>query len=329
MTLLNLAIDRGNGSVKYFAHLTDGRTYRGKFASLLLPNPTKKINPVTVGNQEWLYGANAGKVGLSIAVSPNQNGTQGKIDHFAVVLAAVLQELSAQVELGDDVVIETLSIVSPIASDTLKAKYEEEIKGKKFSINGAPLKVKVKKIEIYPESAVILQKVQQSVILDVGYGTCLGSVRGWGEVIPLTLEHGAEQMMTAIVTHPKFIAGLATDSGKAIPSMELVALFLANGHTQIRGVDLLPLLREIVPQWYEAMPLAMLPKLQRFARENDREETALLIGGGAQLLKLALGAEVQGWVQERGCVLPDEADFLTVQTLGELWETESAKKQVA
>lgn len=327
MVKLNLAIDRGNGSVKYLAHLEDDRNYRNKFASLLLPNPDQKIKPVYVDEKEWLYGANAGKGGLSIAISPSQEGTQGKINHFAVVLAAVLQELSFQVDIGTDITIETLSVVNPIVTPGLVEMYKAEVKNKAIKINGEKVKVTVKRWDVRPESAVILEKTNMDMILDVGFGTCLGTVRGWDEVISFPLEYGSEQIIREIVNHPDFSANIELSKGKALPSMELVALFLAKGNTEIRGVDLVPLLKEIVPAWFDEKPLAMLPKMRRFASENDRKEAALLTGGGAQLLKLALGYNVKPWCADRNCVLAEDADYMTVQTLGELWENQAVKKQ--
>lgn len=314
---LDLAIDRGNGSVKWLAHLEDGRNFCGKFASMILQN-RGKADPVSVDGVEWLYGANTRKVGLSLAIRPSETGAQGKIDHFAVVLAAVLSELNERVSLGGSVEIENLSIVSPVCNAGLKATYEAEVRGRKFAINGQSLKVKVKSISVFPEASVILQKSDADIVLDAGYGTCLGSVRGIDGYVSV-LENGAEQILTGILGDPRFISKIDTQNGKSLPTVELLAISLASGLTSVRGVDLLPFLADVVPDWFEKNALAMLPKLIRVARENDLSKSALLIGGGTELLRLSLGDRAEDWAIAHGCILADSSDFASVQTLGELW----------
>lgn len=314
---INLAIDRGNGSVKWMAHLADGRNYLGKFASMILQNRGRK-NPVSVDGREWLYGASVGAIGLDLAIRPSESGAQGKIDHFPVVLASVLQELVNRSSIGYEIEIESLSIVSPVYSSSLKATYETALKGRKFEVNGRPLKVRIKTVEVFPEASIVLQKSDADIVLDVGYGTVLGSVRGVDGYSAL-LENGSEKLLTTLLNHPKFVAGIDAQEGKSIPQVELLALTLAKGTTSIRGVDLLPLLADLAPDWFDQNAIALLPKLRRIAREEGLSGSTLLIGGGSELLKLALGDRANDWAIERGCVLADSSDFASVQTLGELW----------
>lgn len=318
---LSLAIDRGNGSVKWMAHLEDGRNYLGKFASMILQNRGKS-DPVLVDGVEWLYGASVGKVGLGVAIRPSEAGAQGKVDHFAVVLAGVLQELTTRANIGHDLEIENLSIVSPVCNPSLKATYETAVKGRKITVKGKQLKLKVKNVEVFPEAAIVLKKSDADIVLDVGYGTILGSVRGVDGYSSL-LENGAEQLLTRVLNHPKFVAGINAQEGKSIPQVELLALTLAKGETSIRGVDVLPLLGELVPTWFDENAIALLPKLRRIAKEEGLSSNALLIGGGSELLKLALGDQAEEWAIERGCILANSSDFASVQTLGELWAVKS------
>lgn len=315
---LSLAIDRGNGSVKWLAHLEDGRNYLGKFASMILQNRGRR-DPVSVNGEEWLYGASVGAIGLGLAIRPSESGAQGKVDHFAVILAGVLQELMNRASLNHTPLeIENLSVVSPVWNPNLKATYEAELKDQKFTIKGQPLKVKVKNVEVFPEASIVLKKTDADIVLDIGYGTVLGSVRGV-EGYPSILEKGSEELLTKVVTHPKFVASINAQEGKAVPQVELLALTLAKGDTSIRGVDLLPFLTELAPDWFDQNVIALLPKLHRIAREEGLSQTALLIGGGSELLKLALGGRAEEWAIARGCLLSNTSDFASVQTLGELW----------
>ncbi|MBW4444388.1 MAG: hypothetical protein KME10_24845 [Plectolyngbya sp. WJT66-NPBG17] len=317
---LSLAIDRGNGSVKWMAHLEDGRNYLGKFASMILQNRGKR-DPVSVDGVEWLYGASVGSVGLGLAIRPSEAGAQGKVDHFPVILAGVLQELAGRVDIGSDIEIENLSIVSPVCSPTLKTIYTESLKGRKFIVNGKQLKLKVKAVDVFPEASIVLKKSDADIILDIGYGTVLGSVRGVDGYSSI-LENGSEQLLTKVLNHPKFAAGIDAQEGKSMPQVELLALTLAKGSTSIRGVDLLPLLADLVPDWFDQNVIALLPKLRRISREEGLLSNALLIGGGSELLKLALGDRAVEWAIERGCSLTDTSDFASVQTLGELWSVQ-------
>ncbi|MEP0919413.1 hypothetical protein NC981_21520 [Leptolyngbya sp. DQ-M1] len=318
---LSLAIDRGNGSVKWMAHLEDGRNYLGKFASMIVQN-RGKADPVVVDGVEWLYGAAVAKVGLGVAIRPSEAGAQGKVDHFPVVLAGILSELMARVSIGNDIEIENLSIVSPVCSPSLKATYEAAVKGRKIVIKGKQLKLRVKNVEVFPEASIVLKKSDADIVLDIGYGTVLGSVRGVDGYSSL-LENGAEQLLTKVLNHPKFAAGIDAQGGKSMPVVELLALCLAKGETSLRGVDLLPLLADVVPSWFDENAIALLPKLRRIAREEGLSGNVLLIGGGSELLKLALGDRAGDWAFERGCILADSSDFASVQTLGELWDVKS------
>lgn len=315
---MSLAIDRGNGSVKWLAHLEDGRNYIGKFASMILKNRGRK-NPVSVDGVEWLYGASVGAVGLSLAIRPSEAGAQGKVDHFSVILAAVLQDLMNLSNIQPDALeIENLSVVSPVCHPTIKDTYDAALKGRKFVIQGKSIRVKVRTIEVFPEASIVLKKSDADIVLDIGYGTVLGSVRG-AEGYSSILEHGSEQLLTKVLNHPKFVAGINAQEGKSVPPVELLALTLARGETSIRGVDILPLLVELAPEWFEQNVIALLPKLRRIAKEEGISSNALLIGGGSELLKLALGDKLDAWANERGCVITDTSDFASVQTLGEMW----------
>ncbi|MCY6493143.1 hypothetical protein [Leptolyngbya sp. GGD] len=318
---LDLAIDRGNGSVKWFAHLEDGRNYCGKFASMILQN-RGKADPISVDGVEWLYGATVGSVGLDLAIRPSESGAQGKVDHFPVVLAGVLQELMKLGNVGHELEIENLSIVSPVCNPTLKATYETALKGRKFALKGKQLKLKIKSVEVFPEASIVLKKSSADIVVDVGYGTVLGSVRGVDGYSAL-LENGSERLLTKVLNHPKFVASIDAQEGKSVPQVELLALTLAKGATSIRGVDLLPLLSEIVPQWFDENAIALLPKLRRIAKEEGLSRGCLLIGGGVELLKLALGDSAVPWATARGCILTETSDFASVQTLGELWAVKS------
>ncbi|MBW4525386.1 MAG: hypothetical protein KME18_09365 [Phormidium tanganyikae FI6-MK23] len=314
---LSLAIDRGNGSVKWMAHLEDGRNYLGKFASMLLQNRGKS-DPVSVDGIEWLYGASAGKVALGATIRPSETGAQGKVDHFAVVLAGVLQELMNRSNIGHNIEIENLSVVSPVCNPTLKATYEASLKGRKFCVSGQTLKLKVKSVDVFPEASIVLKKSDADIVLDIGYGTVLGSVRGV-EGYSAILENGSEELLTKLLNHPKFVSSINAQEGKSSPQVELLALTLAKGDTSIRSVDLLPFLGELVPEWFDQNVIALLPKLRRIAREEGLSSDALLIGGGSELLKLALGDRANDWSNERGCIFAETSDFASVQTLGELW----------
>ena len=289
---LVLAIDGGNGSIKW-ALSQDGKVVaKGSVPHLILPTPHPFA--ASVDGKTFVYGAVAAKLNLQAAYNPGRTGSHaGKTQALDMVLATAVIE--AKLVERDDTVDVAVRYATPL---NCQVKAHKALIGTHMVVapqGAGSVLVNVVDVTSYQECRPLLSKFDG--VVDLGSGT---SFYGWndgdGKPVIKSFEQGVNRIIESAVDDCKIserFAAIAASS-KGVLSPEGLSAALASGRAvkdgsiQYKGVEFSDVLEPLVQKYWMDIVYRAISQCGANAVPRGKHPIIGIVGGGAALLQAVL-----------------------------------------
>jgi hypothetical protein len=321
---LLMAIDRGNSGTKVAVSVNGLPLDPFKIPSVIRKVETNGV--IQIGKSAYVCGDDA--ISMTVGNVSTPLTQADKVKDLSVVIAQVIQRISESQVLASDLNL-SLIVSSPFASETLSKQIEAEIKplAEGFTVKGKTYKLSVNSVKTEFEGAVLLKSaVEFNGLIDIGFGTILAAYRKEsGEVVNVSLMGGdlggCNLVLNALINDPDFLAKVKTSGASAPPSVERLSAKLSDGVTQLRQIDLKPLLRKhlmVLKTRIEDAALAVRTAI-RLSNEDAPLPKIAVVGGGAALMRLALSDEMLSkWGEKHSIEVVDQPDYQTAMVMQQI-----------
>ncbi|MBD1825039.1 hypothetical protein H6F51_21455 [Cyanobacteria bacterium FACHB-DQ100] len=321
---LLLAIDRGNSGTKVAVSVNGVPLEPFKIPSVI--RRVEANGMIQIGKSAYVCGDDAISMTVGSVSTPLSQGD--KVKDLSVAIAQVIQKIAEGQILSSDLSC-SLIVSSPFASDTLSKQIQAEVKplSDGFTVKGKSYRIAFDSIRTEFEGAVLLKSVSEfNGLIDIGFGTILAAYRNRsGEVVNVPLmggdQGGCNLVLKSLLNDPAFLAKVKDSGASAPPSVERLSAKLSEGVTELRKIDLKPLLKnhlKVLKTRIEDAALAVRTEI-RFSSEDEQTSRIALVGGGAALMRLTLSDEqLSKWGEKHSIEVFDQPDFQTCLVMQQL-----------
>jgi hypothetical protein len=305
MDLLTMALDRGNSGSKVVASL-NGRALEPFKIPSIIRQVSSLQGALQIGKNQYVCGDAA--IGLNIGQWSTPLTEGDKTKSLAVVVAKAIQTINEREALTEALKLD-ISVSSPFSNKALAIEIENELKklSNGFTVGDKRFtRVEVVSVKTKFEGAVLLwSNPEYDGVIDVGFGTILAAFNNrqtrTAEIVTVPGGDlgGVNIVLKALLNDEKFLAAVKKSGATAQPSLERLSSRLSEGVTELRGIDLKPLLAPHLKVLRERIENASKTILSEVRNSSDcprQNPKIALIGGGACLLRLCIPADkLEAW----------------------------------